>query len=92
VAEGVVLVLHGWGGDANGNLLTAVTCREPTGRVAVQCGKPDVLINNAGISQRGYTATEDLSVEEWDNVLRINLRATLLCCKYWGKLLTWLAP
>jgi anaerobic selenocysteine-containing dehydrogenase len=29
VAEGVVLVPHGWGGDANGNLLTDVNCREP---------------------------------------------------------------
>jgi hypothetical protein len=24
-----VLVPHGWGGDANGNLLTDVNCREP---------------------------------------------------------------
>ena len=29
VAEGVVLVPHGWGGDANANLLTDVDCREP---------------------------------------------------------------
>ena len=29
VAEGVVLVPHGWGGEANGNLLTDVGCREP---------------------------------------------------------------
>ena len=29
VAEGVVLVPHGWGGDANGNLLTDINCREP---------------------------------------------------------------
>ena len=29
VAEGVVLVPHGWGGDANANLLTDVACREP---------------------------------------------------------------
>ena len=29
VAEGVVLVPHGWGGEANGNLLTDVNCREP---------------------------------------------------------------
>ena len=29
VAEGVVLIPHGWGGDANGNLLTDVNCREP---------------------------------------------------------------
>lgn len=29
VAEGIVLVPHGWGGEANGNLLTDTTCREP---------------------------------------------------------------
>jgi formate dehydrogenase (coenzyme F420) alpha subunit len=29
VAEGIVLVPHGWEGDANGNLLTDVNCREP---------------------------------------------------------------
>lgn len=29
VAEGVILVPHGWGGEANANLLTDVTCREP---------------------------------------------------------------
>jgi anaerobic selenocysteine-containing dehydrogenase len=29
VAEGVVLVPHGWGGEANANLLTDTGCREP---------------------------------------------------------------
>jgi anaerobic selenocysteine-containing dehydrogenase len=29
VAEGVVLAPHGWGGDANANLLTDAACREP---------------------------------------------------------------
>jgi formate dehydrogenase (coenzyme F420) alpha subunit len=29
VAEGVVLVPHGWGGEANANLLTDINCREP---------------------------------------------------------------
>jgi anaerobic selenocysteine-containing dehydrogenase len=29
VAEGIVLVPHGWGGEANANLLTDHTCREP---------------------------------------------------------------
>jgi len=29
VAEGIVLVPHGWEGEANGNLLTDVGCREP---------------------------------------------------------------
>jgi NAD(P)-dependent dehydrogenase (short-subunit alcohol dehydrogenase family) len=61
--------------------------RHLTDRVAAQYGKPDILINNAGISQLGYTPTEDLSVEEWDNVLRVNLRGTFLCCKNLGKLM-----
>ena len=56
-------------------------------RVAAKYGKADILINNAGISQLGYTPTEDLPVEEWDNVLRINLRGTFLCCRYLGKLM-----
>jgi anaerobic selenocysteine-containing dehydrogenase len=29
VAEGIVLAPHGWGGEANANRLTDVTCREP---------------------------------------------------------------
>jgi anaerobic selenocysteine-containing dehydrogenase len=29
VADGVILVPHGWGGEANANLLTDVQCREP---------------------------------------------------------------
>jgi anaerobic selenocysteine-containing dehydrogenase len=29
VAEGVVLVPHGWSGEANANLLTDTGCREP---------------------------------------------------------------
>jgi NAD(P)-dependent dehydrogenase (short-subunit alcohol dehydrogenase family) len=61
--------------------------RDLAGRVAAQYGKPDILINNAGISQLSYTPTEDLPVEEWDNVLRVNLRGTFLCCKYLGKLM-----
>jgi NAD(P)-dependent dehydrogenase (short-subunit alcohol dehydrogenase family) len=61
--------------------------RDLAGRVSAQYGKPDILINNAGISQLSYTPTEDLPVEEWDNVLRVNLRGTFLCCKYLGKLM-----
>ena len=50
-------------------------------------GKVDILINNAGISQLTYTPTEDLSVEEWDNIIRVNLRGTFLCCKHIGKMM-----
>ncbi|MGD9034143.1 MAG: 3-oxoacyl-ACP reductase family protein [Desulfobacteraceae bacterium] len=47
-------------------------------------GKLDILINNAGVTQLTYTPTEELPVEEWDQVMGINLRGTFLCCKYLG--------
>jgi NAD(P)-dependent dehydrogenase (short-subunit alcohol dehydrogenase family) len=45
----------------------------------------DVLVNNAGVSQLSYTATEELPVDEWDRIVEINLRGTFLCCKHIGK-------
>lgn len=47
--------------------------------------KIDILVNNAGVSQLSYTPTEDLPIEEWDKIIRVNLRGTFLCCKYVGK-------
>jgi len=47
-------------------------------------GRVDILINNAGVSQLSHTRTEALSVEEWDQVIGINLRGTFLCCKHMG--------
>ena len=43
-------------------------------------GRIDFLINAAGILRR--TAFTDLSAEEWDLMLRVNLRAPFLACKY----------
>ena len=42
-------------------------------------GPVDVLVNNAGIFQAG--PIEELSVEEWDRVLSVNLRGALLCAQ-----------
>jgi len=52
---------------------------------ASEYGKVDILINNAGVSQLRYTATQDLSKTEWDTVIRINLTGTFLACKHVGK-------
>jgi NAD(P)-dependent dehydrogenase (short-subunit alcohol dehydrogenase family) len=54
-------------------------------RSVSEFGKVDILINNAGVSQLSYTATEDLSKTEWDTILGINLTGTFLCCKHFGK-------
>ena len=40
-------------------------------------GKIDVLVNCAGISK--LTAVPDITFEEWDRVLNINLRASFFC-------------
>ena len=52
---------------------------------ASEFGRVDILINNAGVSQLSYTATEDLSKTEWDSIIGINLTGTFLACKHFGK-------
>src|SRR5437588_5915853 len=44
-------------------------------------GRLDVAFNNAG-SEQAITATADLTEEEWDRVVAINLRGVFLCMKY----------
>ncbi|MCP4165050.1 MAG: glucose 1-dehydrogenase [Chloroflexi bacterium] len=43
-------------------------------------GGVDVLYNNAGVVR--YGTVVDMSEEEWDYILNVNLRATFLTCKY----------
>jgi len=59
--------------------------RNLTEKSITEYKKLDILVNNAGISQLSYTPTEDLPIEEWDKIIRINLRGTFLCCKHIGK-------
>ena len=54
-------------------------------RAISEYGNMDILINNAGVSQLSYTATEDLSKTEWDKIIGINLTGTFLACKHFGK-------
>jgi NAD(P)-dependent dehydrogenase (short-subunit alcohol dehydrogenase family) len=44
-------------------------------------GRLDFAFNNAG-SEQPITATADLTEEEWDRVVAINLRSVFLCMKY----------
>ena len=49
-------------------------------RVKSEAGAVDVLINNAGLSIKGSIA--DMSVEEFDRVMAVNMRGPFLTCKY----------
>jgi NAD(P)-dependent dehydrogenase (short-subunit alcohol dehydrogenase family) len=50
-----------------------------------QFGEIDILVNNAGVGQSGSAPSEDCSIEEWDRIIKINLRGTFLCSKSVGK-------
>ena len=45
-----------------------------------QFGSLDILVNNAGITRDKLL--RDMSAEDWDAVLNLNLRATFLCSKF----------
>lgn len=42
-------------------------------------GKIDILVNSVGIGR--YRKIEDISEQEWDEILRVNLKSYFLCCK-----------
>ena len=44
-------------------------------------GRLDYAVNNAGIEGQ-FTSVAELTEEEWDRVLDINLKGTFLCLKY----------
>ncbi len=44
-------------------------------------GRVDILVNNAGVLCDDALA-EDITEEEWERMLRIDLTAPFLCCKY----------
>jgi len=50
------------------------------GRIAVDHGVPDLLVNNAGISG-GSGLTRDVAPETWWEVLEVNVRGTYLCSR-----------
>jgi NAD(P)-dependent dehydrogenase (short-subunit alcohol dehydrogenase family) len=51
------------------------------GRSVDAFGKLDIAFNNAGIEQP-LRATAELTEEEWDRIIAINLRGVFVCMKY----------
>jgi 3-oxoacyl-[acyl-carrier protein] reductase len=49
-------------------------------RVITRFGKIDILVNNAAISPP-ENSIADITEEEWDRVLAVNLKSVFLCCK-----------
>ena len=63
-----------------GSVTDAATVQTLIERAVAAFGGVDILVNNAGITRDKLL--KDMSVEDWDAVLNLNLRATFLCCKH----------
>ena len=57
-------------------------------------GEVDIMVNNAGIDRSG--ALTDISLAEWEEMFRIHVTGTFLCCRYvlpamqrkrWGRII-----
>jgi NAD(P)-dependent dehydrogenase (short-subunit alcohol dehydrogenase family) len=56
--------------------------REMYDQAAKEMGRIDVLFNNAGISPEDDASVLDTSLEAWQRVQDVNLKAVFLCCKH----------
>jgi NAD(P)-dependent dehydrogenase (short-subunit alcohol dehydrogenase family) len=72
-------------GEKASCVTTDVSVPQDVGRMVTHTletfGRLDYAVNNAGIEGR-FTSVVELSEEEWDRVLDINLKGTFLCLKY----------
>lgn len=55
------------------------------GEIKTKWNKLDILINNAGILQ--FKPVEEITVEDWDKLLNVNLRGQFLCAQQAIKLM-----
>ena len=51
-------------------------------RVRAECGRIDVIFNNAGIAPDDDGSVVDTTLEAWERVQRVNLRSIFLGCKH----------
>ena len=49
-------------------------------------GRIDILVNSAGVSKIEGPAAR-LTEEDWDDIIRVNLKGTFLCCQKVGKVM-----
>ena len=55
-------------------------------QVVAESGRIDILVNSAGISIKS-TSTEDVSEEEWDRTVNINLKGAFFCSQRVGRVM-----
>jgi len=80
--ERVVGALREAGGQVLGvvaDVSRADGARELVARTQEAFGRVDILVNNVGIARDTYLTK--MAEEDWDEVLRVNLKSQFLCCR-----------
>jgi NAD(P)-dependent dehydrogenase (short-subunit alcohol dehydrogenase family) len=78
----VVAAIRGSGNRASliiGDLREESHCRNVIRQAVERFGRLDILVNNAGVVDRGNI--ENTSVELWDRIFAVNLRAPFILCQ-----------
>ena len=81
-AEETLIMIKEEGGEASvfrADVTSAEECRHMVDAAVERYGRVDILDNNVGISQRGTVV--EVSEEDWDRVMTVNLKAMVLASK-----------
>ena len=82
-AEETLAMITEEGGEASvfeANVTNAGDCSRMVDAAMERYGRLDILDNNVGISRRGTVV--EVSEEDWDQVMAVNVKSIVLCSKY----------
>ncbi|MEU6539111.1 3-oxoacyl-ACP reductase family protein [Streptomyces sp. NPDC047000] len=85
--ESLAAELAGHGGKVlalPGSVADSAVVRETAERITDTTGRLDALVNCAGISPH-FTRSEQVTDQDWQQVLDVNLQGTFYCCREAGK-------
>ena len=83
--EAVVRKIAAAGGEAHfvpADISRAADAEAVVHETLGKFGRLDCAVNNAGISGPRYTPIADISEEQWDQVMNVNLKGVWLCMKH----------
>lgn len=83
--EAVVRKIAAAGGEAHfvpADISRAADAEAVVRETLGKFGRLDCAVNNAGISGPRYTPIADISEEQWDQVMNVNLKGVWLCMKH----------